>query len=223
MNQNSNNNDGTKQGKSSSVDKKMPKKNKKVAKINKLIERIKKKKEENPPRLLGSLAKHNEQVIIRQIRTEVKESETEPELNLPEMDEKKKQRLLTRMATAKQGLSKMSFAKALLKRTSEAILQKAKNFENQMGLESLKEVNDLLSKEYILKDNDVQQIKEGEVISTPVANKNIDIANFMGPKGGEKKSKKNIADLLLGKNRKKNVEKKEEDKGKKEGEPEKKA
>ena len=152
MNQNSNNNDGTKQGKSSSVDKKMPKKNKKVAKINKLIERIKKKKEENPPRLLGSLAKHNEQVIIRQIRTEVKESETEPELNLPEMDEKKKQRLLTRMATAKQGLSKMSFAKALLKRTSEAILQKAKNFENQMGLESLKEVNDLLSKEYILKD-----------------------------------------------------------------------
>ena len=55
----------------------------------------------------------------------------------------------------------MSFAKALLKRTSEAILQKAKNFENQMGLESLKEVNDLLSKEYILKDSDVQQIKEG--------------------------------------------------------------
>ena len=102
-------------------------KNKKVAKINKLIERIKKKKEENPPRLLGSLAKHNEQVIIRQIRTEVKESETEPELNLPEMDEKKKQRLLTRMATAKQGLSKMSFAKALLKRTSEENLQKAKN------------------------------------------------------------------------------------------------
>ena len=166
----------------------------KAATLKNLLSRLNKNKDKPAP-LLGSLANKKEDKIIHEIVKEIKEGEDQDpaEVNLPEMDEKKKERLMTRMLTARNGLSKMSFAKALLKRTTADMLQKA---DSKKGMESLKEVNNMLSNEYILKDNDVQYVNESEV-TKPIEKKNIDIAAFMNKE--KPKEKRSLADMILGK------------------------
>ena len=166
----------------------------KAATLKNLLSRLNKNKDKPAP-LLGSLANQKEDKIIHEIVKEIKEGEDQDpaEMNLPEMDEKKKERLMTRMLTARNGLSKMSFAKALLKRTTADMLQKA---DNKKGMESLKEVNNMLSNEYTLKDNDVQYVNESEV-TKPIEKKNIDIAAFMNKE--KPKEKRSLADMILGK------------------------
>ena len=170
-----------------------------TTKTNSLLSRMKKTKEEKAPmKLIGTLANKFEENIEKQ----QEEKPPEPEKPLPgklgpkELDDSQKNRLMLRMSSAKQGLSKM-LGKAMIKKASEAILEKAHNLEKKISVEGIKTyeaLNKELDKkdEFVLKDSDVQQVKESEVTSTHTENKNIDIASFMNME-----QKPSVNDIIL--------------------------
>ena len=156
-------------------------------------------------------------------KEEEEEEEDSEEDHLPELDEKKKKRLMNRMETARQSLSKMSIGKGLLKIVSENVLSKG------IGNETFKQLSEAIKQhdEYVLKDADVQKVKEGEA-SGNVEHKQVNLGDFM--KKSEKKGKRNIADIILGRKPKnesgnkegEKVEEKKEEEKKEEKEEEKK-
>lgn len=164
--------------------------------------------------LLGSLAKkRDESTLVNQIMDDaLDEDEKDPEEveTLPPLDNNKKEKVMCRMATARQGLNKLNkitFGMGLLRRTSEAILNKAKYFEKEMGVDDIKEIKEVLNKEFILNDSDVQQITEEKESNVNVGKaRDIDVSEFMGKKEKDKNKegkKKNTLDLFIGKNKKK--------------------
>ena len=84
----------------------------------------------------------------------------------------------------------------MLKKASEAILEKANRLEKKISEGSIKtyeELNKEITNEsnFVLKDTDVQQVQESEVKTDSTGdNKNIDIASFMN-------SKKNVNDIIM--------------------------
>ena len=103
---------------------------------------------------------------------------------------------MLRMSSAKQGVSKSLIGKVMLKKASEAILEKANRLEKKISEGSIKtyeELNKAITNEsnFVLKDTDVQQVQESEVKTDSTGdNKNIDIASFMN-------SKKNVNDIIM--------------------------
>ena len=166
---------------------------------NSLLSRMKKTKEEKAPmKLIGTIVNKFEENIEKQ------EEEKPPQQDKPlpgklgpkELDDSQKNRLMLRMSSAKQGLSKM-LGKAMIKKASEAILEKAHNLEKKISVEGIKTYEALNKEldnkdEFVLKDSDVQQVKESEVTSTHTENKNIDIASFMN-----KEQKPSVNDIIL--------------------------
>lgn len=152
-------------------------------KTNNLLSRMKKTKEEKGPlKVLSVFEKRIEEQENPPPKEVGPEKEKIPGKLMPEMDEKKKNRLFLRMSSAKQGLSKNIIGKAMIKKASEAILEKAKNLESKMSkdnIQTFEELNKELSKDnYVLKDTDVQQVQESDVKVNPES-KQIDIASFM--------------------------------------------
>ena len=75
---------------------------------------------------------------------------------------------MLRMSFAKQGVSKSLIGKVMLKKASEAILEKASRLEKKISAEGIK-TYEALNKEvtnetnFVLKDSDVQQVQESDV------------------------------------------------------------
>ena len=152
---------------------------------------MKKSKEEKAPiRVIGNIPKEDEP------KEEIKVENIPGKLGPKEMDDSQKSRLMLRMSSAKQGVSKSLIGKVMLKKASEAILEKANRLEKKISEGSIKtyeELNKEITNEsnFVLKDTDVQQVQESEVKTDSTGdNKNIDIANFMN-------SKKNVNDIIM--------------------------
>lgn len=152
-------------------------------KTNNLLSRMKKTKEEKGPlKVLAVFEKRIEEQENPPPKEESPEKEKVPGKLMPELDDKKKNRLLLRMSSAKQGLSKNIIGKAMIKKASEAILEKAKNLENKISkdnIQTFEELHKHISNDnYVLKDTDVQQVEESDMKAKP-ENKQIDIASFI--------------------------------------------
>ena len=81
---------------------------------------MKKSKEEKAPmKVIGNIPKEDEPT------EEIKIENVPGKLGPKEMDETQKNRLMLRMSSAKQGVSKSLIGKVMLKKASEAILEKA--------------------------------------------------------------------------------------------------
>lgn len=152
---------------------------------------MKKSKEEKAPmRVIGNIPKEDEP------KEEIKVENIPGKLGPKEMDDSQKSRLMLRMSSAKQGVSKSLIGKVMLKKASEAILEKANRLEKKISEGSIKtyeELNKEITNEsnFVLKDTDVQQVQESEVKTGGTGdNKNIDIASFMN-------SKKNVNDIIM--------------------------
>ena len=152
---------------------------------------MKKSKEEKAPmRVIGNIPKEDEP------KEEIKVGNIPGKLGPKEMDDSQKSRLMLRMSSAKQGVSKSLIGKVMLKKASEAILEKANRLEKKISEGSIKtyeELNKEITNEsnFVLKDTDVQQVQESEVKTDSTGdNKNIDIASFMN-------SKKNVNDIIM--------------------------
>ena len=152
---------------------------------------MKKSKEEKAPmRVIGNIPKEDEP------KEEIKVENIPGKLGPKEMDDSQKSRLMMRMSSAKQGVSKSLIGKVMLKKASEAILEKANRLEKKISEGSIKtyeELNKEITNEsnFVLKDTDVQQVQESEVKTDSTGdNKNIDIASFMN-------SKKNVNDIIM--------------------------
>lgn len=152
---------------------------------------MKKSKEEKAPmRVIGNIPKEDEP------KEEIKVENIPGKLGPKEMDDSQKSRLMLRMSSAKQGVSKSLIGKVMLKKASEAILEKANRLEKKISEGSIKtyeELNKEITNEsnFVLKDTDVQQVQESEVKTDGTGdNKNIDIASFMN-------SKKNVNDIIM--------------------------
>lgn len=152
---------------------------------------MKKSKEEKAPmRVIGNIPKEDEP------KEEIKVENIPGKLGPKEMDDSQKSRLMLRMSSAKQGVSKSLIGKVMLKKASEAILEKANRLEKKISEGSIKtyeELNKEITNEsnFVLKDTDVQQVQESEVKTDSTGdNKNIDIASFMN-------SKKNVNDIIM--------------------------
>ena len=152
---------------------------------------MKKSKEEKAPmRVIGNIPKEGEP------KEEIKVENIPGKLGPKEMDDNQKSRLMLRMSSAKQGVSKSLIGKVMLKKASEAILEKANRLEKKISEGSIKtyeELNKEITNEsnFVLKDTDVQQVQESEEKTDSNGdNKNIDIASFMN-------SKKNVNDIIM--------------------------
>ena len=152
---------------------------------------MKKSKEEKAPmRVIGNIPKEDEP------KEEIKVENIPGKLGPKEMDDSQKSRLMLRMSSAKQGVSKSLIGKVMLKKASEAILEKANRLEKKISEGSIKtyeELNKEITNEsnFVLKDTDVQQVQESEVKTDSTGdNKNIDIASFMN-------SEKNVNDIIM--------------------------
>ena len=152
---------------------------------------MKKSKEEKAPmRVIGNIPKEDEP------KEEIKVENIPGKLGPKEMDDSQKSRLMLRMSSAKQGVSKSLIGKVMLKKASEAILEKANRLEKKISEGSIKtyeELNKEITNEsnFVLKDTDVHQVQESEVKTDSTGdNKNIDIASFMN-------SKKNVNDIIM--------------------------
>ena len=152
---------------------------------------MKKSKEEKAPmRVIGNIPKEDEP------KEEIKVENIPGKLGPKEMDDSQKSRLMLRMSSAKQGVSKSLIGKVMLKKASEAILEKANRLEKKISEGSIKtyeELNKEITNEsnFVLKDTDVQQVQESEEKTDSTGdNKNIDIASFMN-------SKKNVNDIIM--------------------------
>ena len=152
---------------------------------------MKKSKEEKAPmRVIKNIPKEDEP------KEEIKVENIPGKLGPKEMDDSQKSRLMLRMSSAKQGVSKSLIGKVMLKKASEAILEKANRLEKKISEGSIKtyeELNKEITNEsnFVLKDTDVQQVQESEVKTDSTGdNKNIDIASFMN-------SKKNVNDIIM--------------------------
>ena len=152
---------------------------------------MKKSKEEKAPmRVIGNIPKEDEP------KEEIKVENIPGKLGPKEMDDSQKSRLMLRMSSAKQGVSKSLIGKVMLKKASEAILEKANRLEKKISEGSIKtyeELNKEITNEsnFVLKDTDVQQVQESEVKTDSTGdNKNLDIASFMN-------SKKNVNDIIM--------------------------
>ena len=152
---------------------------------------MKKSKEEKAPmRVIGNIPKEDEP------KEEIKVENIPGKLGPKEMDDSQKSRLMLRMSSAKQGVSKSLIGKVMLKKASEAILEKANRLEKKISEGSIKtyeELNKEITNEsnFVLKDTDVQQVQESEVKTDSTGdNKNIDIASFMN-------SKNNVNDIIM--------------------------
>ena len=152
---------------------------------------MKKSKEEKAPmRVIGNIPKEDEP------KEEIKVENIPGKLGPKEMDDSQKSRLMLRMSSAKQGVSKSLIGKVMLKKASEAILEKANRLEKKISEGSIKtyeELNKEITNEsnFVLKDTDVQQVQESEVKTDSTGdNKNIDIASFIN-------SKKNVNDIIM--------------------------
>ena len=152
---------------------------------------MKKSKEEKAPmRVIGNIPKEDEP------KEEIKVENIPGKLGPKEMDDSQKSRLMLRMSSAKQGVSKSLIGKVMLKKASEAILEKANRLEKKISEGSIKtyeELNKEITNEsnFVLKDTDVQQVQESEVKTDSTGdNKNIDFASFMN-------SKKNVNDIIM--------------------------
>ena len=152
---------------------------------------MKKSKEEKAPmRVIGNIPKEDEP------KEEIKVENIPGKLGPKEMDDSQKSRLMLRMSSAKQGVSKSLIGKVMLKKASEAILEKANRLEKKISEGSIKtyeELNKEITNEsnFVLKDTDVQQVQESEVKTDSTGdNKNIDIASFMN-------SQKNVNDIIM--------------------------
>ena len=152
---------------------------------------MKKSKEEKAPmRVIGNIPKEDEP------KEEIKVENIPGKLGPKEMDDSQKSRLMLRMSSAKQGVSKSLIGKVMLKKASEAILEKANRLEKKISEGSIKtyeELNKEITNEsnFVLKDTDVQQVQESEVKTDSTGdNKNIDITSFMN-------SKKNVNDIIM--------------------------
>ena len=141
-------------------------------------------------RVIGNIPKEDEP------KEEIKVENIPGKLGPKEMDDSQKSRLMLRMSSAKQGVSKSLIGKVMLKKASEAILEKANRLEKKISEGSIKtyeELNKEITNEsnFVLKDTDVQQVQESEVKTDSTGdNKNIDIASFMN-------SKKNVIDIIM--------------------------
>ena len=141
-------------------------------------------------RVIGNIPKEDEP------KEEIKVENIPGKLGPKEMDDSQKSRLMLRMSSAKQGVSKSLIGKVKLKKASEAILEKANRLEKKISEGSIKtyeELNKEITNEsnFVLKDTDVQQVQESEVKTDSTGdNKNIDIASFMN-------SKKNVNDIIM--------------------------
>lgn len=141
-------------------------------------------------RVIGNIPKEDEP------KEEIKVENIPGKLGPKEMDDSQKSRLMLRMSSAKQGVSKSLIGKVMLKKASEAILEKANRLEKKISEGSIKtyeELNKEITNEsnFVLKDTDVQQVQESEVKTDSTGdNKNIDIASFMN-------SKKNVNDIIM--------------------------
>ena len=163
-------------------------------KITSLLNRMKKSKEEKAPmKVIGNIPKEDEP------KEEIKIENVPGKLGPKEMDETQKNRLMLRMSSAKQGVSKSLIGKVMLKKASEAILEKANRLEKKISEGSIKtyeELNKEISNEsnFVLKDSDVQQVQESEVKTDSTGdNKNIDIASFMN----NNNNTKNVNDIIM--------------------------
>ena len=152
---------------------------------------MKKSQEEKAPmRVIGNIPKEDEP------KEEIKVENIPGKLGPKEMDDSQKSRLMLRMSSAKQGVSKSLIGKVMLKKASEAILEKANRLEKKISEGSIKtyeELNKEITNEsnFVLKDTDVQQVQESEVKTDSTGdNKNIDITSFMN-------SKKNVNDIIM--------------------------
>ena len=155
---------------------------------------MKKSKEEKAPmKVIGNIPKEDEP------KEEIKIENVPGKLGPKEMDETQKNRLMLRMSSAKQGVSKSLIGKVMLKKASEAILEKANRLEKKISEGSIKtyeELNKEISNEsnFVLKDSDVQQVQESEVKTDSTGdNKNIDIASFMN----NNNNTKNVNDIIM--------------------------
>ena len=141
-------------------------------------------------RVIGNIPKEDEP------KEEIKVENIPGKLGPKEMDDSQKSRLMLRMSSAKQGVSKSLIGKVMLKKASEAILEKANRLEKKISEGSIKtyeELNKEITNEsnFVLKDTDVQQVQESEVKTDSTGdNKNIDITSFMN-------SKKNVNDIIM--------------------------
>ena len=141
-------------------------------------------------RVIGNIPKEDEP------KEEIKVENIPGKLGPKEMDDSQKSRLMLRMSSAKQGVSKSLIGKVMLKKASEAILEKANRLEKKISEGSIKtyeELNKEITNEsnFVLKDTDVQQVQESEVKTDSTGdNKNIDIASFMN-------SQKNVNDIIM--------------------------
>lgn len=141
-------------------------------------------------RVIGNIPKEDEP------KEEIKVENIPGKLGPKEMDDSQKSRLMLRMSSAKQGVSKSLIGKVMLKKASEAILEKANRLEKKISEGSIKtyeELNKEITNEsnFVLKDTDVQQVQESEVKTDSTGdNKNIDTASFMN-------SKKNVNDIIM--------------------------
>ena len=89
---------------------------------------MKKSKEEKAPmRVIGNIPKEDEP------KEEIKVENIPGKLGPKEMDDSQKSRLMLRMSSAKQGVSKSLIGKVMLKKASEAILEKANRLEKKIS------------------------------------------------------------------------------------------
>lgn len=169
-------------------------------------------------KLVESLDPWKDEVILKRFTKQEKPHEPRvlpgklDKINMPEMDHNQKQHLIERMSSARQNMSKIAFGKALIKRTSETILEKAKNLEEKIQPNILNHGTMHLDNEqpfssYIIKDSDVQIVNE--ITGNNVNNqfkpiKDVDIESLMKPKKNEKqntteprKDNRSIADIIL--------------------------
>ena len=168
---------------------------------------MKKSKEEKAPmRVIGNNTNIPKEEEPKQ---EIKIENIPGKLGPKELDDSQKSRLMLRMSSAKQGVSKSVMGKVMLKKASEAILEKANRLEKKISEGSIKtyeELNKEISNEsnFVLKDSDVQQVQESEVKTDNTGdNKNIDIASFMN----NNNNTKNVNDIIMNRPTR-NVEKK---------------
>lgn len=122
------------------------------AKFMDLIERMKKNKEDDPIKLFNN--NNNQQKTIP------------GKLGPKELNDAQKNKLLARMSSARQNITKNMLGKEVIKRTSLAILEKAKTLEGKIG-DNTSTRQSLPT--FFAKDSDVQQTTE----SVFKGNKNV--------------------------------------------------
>lgn len=122
------------------------------AKFMDLIERMKKNKEDDPIKLFNN--NNNQQKTIP------------GKLGPKELNDAQKNKLLARMSSARQNITKNMLGKEVIKRTSLAILEKAKTLEGKIG-DNTSTKQSLPT--FFAKDSDVQQTTE----SVFKGNKNV--------------------------------------------------